>query len=94
MGSKIKVYLDTSVLSYMDQQDSPEKMLETREVWELLKQDRYEIYISDVVLDELGRCNETKLEILLNYLQQIEYHVIKTDENTVELAEKMIDFGV
>ena len=28
-GRKIKVYLDTSVISYLDQQDAPEKMQET-----------------------------------------------------------------
>jgi len=30
---KNKVYLDTSAISYLDQQDSPEKMQETVEVW-------------------------------------------------------------
>lgn len=40
---KIKVYLDTSVISYLDQQDAPEKMQETREIWEILKTgDEYE----------------------------------------------------
>ena len=33
-GRKIKVYLDTSVISYLDQQDAPEKMQETQEVRE------------------------------------------------------------
>lgn len=35
-----------------------------------------------------------KREILLDYLDQIEYNIIETDENTVSLAEKFIDFGV
>ena len=55
---KIKVYLDTSVISYLDQQDAPEKMQETREVWELIKAGHYEIFISDVVLRELNDCKE------------------------------------
>lgn len=93
MGNKIKVYLDTSVISYLDQQDAPEKMQETREVWECLKKGRYDICISDIVLDELGKCREDKLKILLSYLQQLSYHVIQTNEKTIELAEKFIDFG-
>ena len=32
-SKKIRVYLDTSVVSYLDQQDAPEKMAETKEVW-------------------------------------------------------------
>lgn len=94
MGNKIKVYLDTSVISYLDQQDAPEKMQETREVWEYLKTGQYDIYISDVVLDELGKCKEDKLKILISYLRQLSYHVIQTDEKSIELAEKFIDFGV
>jgi hypothetical protein len=34
-----------------------------------------------------------KRETLLAYLDQIEYTIIETDESTVELAEKFIDFG-
>lgn len=94
MGKKIKVYLDTSVISYMDQQDSPEKMQDTREVWDILKTGLYDIYISDLVLDELGKCKEDKLKILLSYLQQITYHLIQTSEETIELAEKFINSGI
>lgn len=35
--NKLKIYLDTSVISYLDQQDSPEQMRETRDVWDNLK---------------------------------------------------------
>lgn len=30
---KIKVYLDTSVISYLPQEDSPERMKDTLELW-------------------------------------------------------------
>ena len=43
--NKIKIYLDTSVISYLDQQDAPERMKETQEVWELFKKGQYDIYI-------------------------------------------------
>ena len=55
---------------------------------------RYEVYISDVVVYEIKKCSMEKREILLDYLDQIEYNIIETDENTVSLAEKFIDFGV
>lgn len=90
----MKVYLDTSVISYLDQKDAPERMKETQHMWELFKKGRYEIYISDIVVYEINKCRTEKREILLDYLDQIEYNIIETDENTVSLAEKFIDFGI
>ncbi|GFI43785.1 tRNA(fMet)-specific endonuclease VapC [Lachnospiraceae bacterium] len=91
---KLKVYLDTSVVSYLYQLDTPEKMKDTLELWELFGQGRYEVYISDIVLNEISGCSQEKLDILLGYLKQVQYHLIHTDEDTVELAEKFIDFGI
>lgn len=51
MDSKIKVYLDTSVISYLAQQDAPAEMALTQQVWEKIKSGKYDVYISDVVLE-------------------------------------------
>lgn len=92
---KLKIYLDTSVISYLLQPDAPEKMEETRRFWEILKEGRiYEVYISDIVLNEISRCSKEKLDILLAFLNQIEYNIIGTDEKMLELADKFIDFGI
>ena len=93
-SKKIKVYLDTSVVSYLEQQDAVEKMEETREVWERLKNDNYDVVISTLVFDEIRKCQEPKRTMLLEHLNEIEYIIIDVDENVVELAEKFIDFGV
>lgn len=92
--AKLKVYLDTSVISYLYQLDAPERMEDTLEVWEMFRNKKYDVYISNIVLNEISGCNEEKLNILLEYLNEIEYTVVETDENTVELAEKFIDFGI
>ncbi len=52
------------------------------------------IYISDIVIREISGCNDEKLKILLDYLEQIDYNIIETNEDTIELAEKFIDFGI
>lgn len=91
---KLKVYLDTSVISYLYQEDAPERMQDTLKLWERFKNQEYDIYISDIVINEIAACKEEKLNILMDYLSQIEYHLIETDENTVGLAEKFIDFGI
>ena len=91
---RLKVYLDTSVVSYLHQEDAPEKMQDTLSLWELFKQGVYEVYVSDIVFREIDRCSEEKLNILLDYLDQIEYHELETDSNTIEPAGKFIDFGI
>lgn len=91
---KLKVYLDTSIISYLYQTDAPEKMQNTLDLWELFKNNVYEVYISDIVIREISGCSEEKLKILLDYLDQIDYNIIETDEYTIELAGKFIDFGI
>ena len=91
---KLKVYLDTSVISYLDQQDAPEKTQDTREVWKHVKAGRYDIYISDIVIRELNDCKGEKKDILFSYLSEIEYSLVTTDDKTTKLAKKFIDNGI
>lgn len=92
---RLKVYLDTSVISYLYQLDTLEKMKETRKLWEIFKEKNiYEVYISDIVLAELNGCQEEKLRVLLEYVNEIDYNIIKTDKNTIELAEKFVGLGI
>lgn len=90
MERKVRVYLDTSVISYLDQQDSPEKMTETLEIWELLKRNVYDIFITTKVLDELNKCKMPKRSKLFNKLKEIRYTLLPIDDETVKLANKFI----
>ncbi len=74
---KKKIYLDTSVISYLRQEDAPERKVETLEFWEILKSDKYEVYISDVTSNELGACPEPKRTELIILLEEIQYNEIK-----------------
>lgn len=48
---KIKIYFDTSVLSYLKQDDSPERMAATITFWEEIKKRKdLDIFLSDVTL--------------------------------------------
>lgn len=93
--NKTKVYLDTSVISYLEQDDAPEQKQVTREIWEILKGGMYDIIISDVVVRELSECSDkVKREALLNHLNEIRYKLVEVTEKTIELAEHIIDFGI
>ena len=92
---KLKVYLDTSVISYLEQDDAPEKMADTRTVWETLKRGDYDIFVSQVVLKELNDCKDLrKKELFFKHLREINFNIVEITEDTIALAEKFIDFGI
>ena len=53
---KLKVYLDTSVISHLLQEDVPEKMADTRQLWDMFKAGKYDVYLSTVTLREIEKC--------------------------------------
>ena len=46
--NKIKIYLDTSVISHLEAEDTPEKMRDTLDFWRELEKDKYLVTISDL----------------------------------------------
>ena len=62
---KKKIYLDTSVVSYLRQEDAPEKMKQTQEFWEILKSGKYDVFVSNATVIELSNCAEPKRRELL-----------------------------
>jgi len=91
---KLKVYLDTSVISHLEHPDAPEKMRDTQMLWTLLRKGIYDVIISEATLEELDRCAEPKRSHLRDMLAFIPYTLIASDAATVTLAEKFIDFGI
>ncbi|MBR0427721.1 MAG: PIN domain-containing protein [Clostridia bacterium] len=85
MKKKIRVYLDTSVISYLDQQDAPERMQETRELWNILATGKYEIVISSITLAEIAKCDKEKFMNLIYYISQLDY--IEYDANNDDVDE-------
>ncbi|MBQ3687949.1 MAG: type II toxin-antitoxin system VapC family toxin [Treponema sp.] len=93
--NKTKVYLDTSVISYLEQKDAPEQMQITRNVWDTFKSGKYDIYISDVVIRELSKCSDSqKRALLLSHLDEIDYKLVDVTHEVFAFAEQMIDFGI
>ena len=74
---KLRVYLDTSVVSHLLQEDVPEKMADTRQLWEMFRNGKYEVCLSTVTLEELKGCSEPKQSQLFDYLGLIDYTLIQ-----------------
>ena len=91
---KLKIYLDTSTVSHLDAQDTPEKMSYTLRLWNRIKEGEYHVVMSEVVFDELDGCPEPKKSYLAAFLQQIQYERVESNSDTVALASKFIDFGI
>ena len=94
MARKIRVYLDTSVISYLDQQDAPEQMKQTQEVWNILKTGKYEVIISSLAMTEVSQCIDEKREILMDYIEELNYTKYDITEEAYELAELVIQEGI
>jgi len=91
---RLKIYLDTSVISYLDQQDAPERMADTHRLWEKIKAGEFDVVISNVTDFEINKCEESKRKILNAYLDEINYTIVTVDDRTVEIAGRFIDLGV
>ncbi|MBD5523735.1 MAG: type II toxin-antitoxin system VapC family toxin [Lachnospiraceae bacterium] len=91
---KLKVYLDTSVISHLIQEDVPEKMADTRQLWEMFRTGRYDVYLSTVTLEEIDDCPEPKRGRLYDYLKQIDYTLLRVDNDVSEIATQIIEMGI
>ena len=91
---KLKVYLDTSVISHLLQEDAPEKMADTRQLWEMFKGGKYDVYLSAVTLKEVADCPEPKRSQLYAYLEQIDYTPIEILDDVSDVAQQIIDMGI
>lgn len=89
---KLKVYLDTSVISHLLQEDVPEKMADTRQLWEMFKAGKYDVYLSTVTLEEIADCPEPNRSELRKYLEQIKYTILKITDEVEAVAYKIVEW--
>ena len=91
---KLKIYLDTSVISHLDAPDRPDWMADTLKLWEAIKADEYEAFISPIDVQELEKCYEPKRSVLAKHLQAIEYTLLDETDEVLELATLYLDAGI
>ena len=94
MTNKIKIYLDTSIISHLQAPDVPERMTDTLRLWEDLKAGIYEVVISDVTIGEINDCPEPKRSFMLNELKKIPITVIEAEKKVEELSQEFIRLGI
>jgi len=91
---KLKIYLETSVISYLDQLDAPKEMDVTHKLWERVKAGVFDVVLSNVVFFELAKCVPKKNAILKSYLAQIQYKRVEVNADMLRIADTMVDLKI
>ena len=91
---KPKIYLDTSVISHLFAEDTPEKMKDTLRLWNECIDGNYEIFISIIVTNEINQCAEPKRSEMLEKLRLIDFQVLPETDEVKTLADEYVKGGV
>ena len=92
---KLKIYLDTSVISFVFAEDSPEKQAITCEFFDDYL-DKYNVFISDLVLTEIEQTQSIQLRNRLkNIVRKYQLETLDISETDQQhifgLAQKYIE---
>ena len=85
-----QLYLETSVWNFFFADDAPEKRDITMAFFDKIKDGEYEIFISDIVIEEIGKADENKKQLLLEKISKVAPVRLTVNEQIVELARKYI----
>jgi predicted nucleic acid-binding protein len=89
---KLRLYLDTSIINFVFADDSPEKKAITKDFFEnYVKQNIFEVFISDVVIEEIEKTKDiVKKKALLDIVSQYNISVLPITDEELELSRKYI----
>ena len=91
---KLKLYLETSVWNFYFADDAPEKRDITKEFFNNVRKGQYEIFISEVVLAEISKANESKKTQLLELIKEMSPQELNVNQEVIELSKKYISEGI
>ncbi|GHV23853.1 hypothetical protein AGMMS49959_18390 [Planctomycetales bacterium] len=98
MIKKPIVYLETSIINYLFDDDKPEKQHDTWRLWNEIKTGKYDVVISDAVVSEIEDCPPDfgeKKKKMRDEINRIEYNEIEVLEmaEAIALANAYINAG-
>ncbi|MEW5758163.1 MAG: PIN domain-containing protein [Candidatus Omnitrophota bacterium] len=90
---KFKLYLDTSVLNFALTNDPSLTVHKTAtlNLLEQIKQEKFDCYISELVIAEINRAPKEKAELLHSLVSKLNLKALPIDDQTKELADKYVD---
>ncbi|MCM1121432.1 MAG: type II toxin-antitoxin system VapC family toxin [Eubacterium sp.] len=69
-------------------------MEETLSLWKQFEVGKYDIYLSQVTLDEVGECQEPKKTVLYEYLSRIQYTKLEITDEVLQVANQIVEMGI
>ena len=91
---KIKYYLDTSIFNFVFADDAPEKMILTERLFKQIENENMEIYVSEVVMDEINGAQESTRERLIKLIEKYNPVLLPVDQEVKDLAQRFIEEGI
>jgi hypothetical protein len=91
---RLKLYLDTSVISLLLPSERPEWTADTIEFWNDIVAGVYMPVISDITIEELEKSPESIKNLLYASLAQVDILKTEETEESLKLAQQYIRYGV
>ena len=92
--SKLKIYLETTILNFYFAEDAPEKKADTLKLFHEIKQAKYEAYTSYAVIDEINKASEALRQRLISLLLEYNIPVMDEGSDVDRLADLYVAEGV
>jgi predicted nucleic acid-binding protein len=86
---KLKIYVETSVISFLLAKDAPEKMKITQEFFKKVMKD-YDVFISELVLAEIEKSPEPQKSFFINIIEKYKLNALKLNEEARKLADEYL----
>lgn len=83
---RLNMYIGTSVLNFLLTTDDIEKTEMTRELFDLVGQKEYDVFISDVVIEEIDRAPEPKRTQLVGIVNRYDFTLLEANFESDDLT--------
>lgn len=90
---RLRLYVETSVWSYVYAEDAPEKQQITQAFFERVAEGRFDIFISQEVLREIGRADPETRQRLADLLKTHRPTLLAVTEEVAALAAAYLEQG-
>jgi len=90
---RLRIYLDTSVISHLDAPDVPEKQEDTLKLWNDIQTGKYAVIMSELTFFEVNKCPEPKRAFMRDSLATITYDYVDQTEEAERLSSLYFDIG-
>jgi predicted nucleic acid-binding protein len=89
-----RVYLDTSVISHLDQPEKPVEQEYSLRLWDAIVRGEYEVWLSTTVYDEIDECSPEKRERLYEFIAMINHNDFSLTPEAESLAKSIIEKNI